>query len=387
MLGINQFETLLSALQAPALAVHSKFCSRVRHGLSECTLCSDNCPTKAIEWTDGILNVDPDGCTSCGICANVCPNGVFEALKPNDFEILDKVRLSLHEQKEVVFECNPDGVDKQNGAIVVPSLARLDEGVLVGCFALGAQAVWLSQGPCQGCKYEPSQHVAEETVKNANSLLELFGLPRRILFKGRQAEPLEERATSRREFFTNLVQETKKVSASLACGLIDNFKEEPPKRVGSLPTCLPMKRKLLLGSMGKLGNLTEEEFESPLFCRFEANGDCTGCQMCAFFCPTGALSKLNEDGKVGVSFKASDCTACGLCQEICYRKAVRLSHSVNLRKVINRDIDQVVMRKDSGVLPWEQGTREREVFVRSLLQNTSAIDSEKLRKGGEGLLE
>lgn len=347
MIGLSQFEKILSALQAPALSVHPEYCSRLRHRLSKCTRCSDNCPTKAIEWAEGILNVDPDKCTSCGICANVCPNGVFESLKPSDLEILTKARLSLREQKEIVFECNPEGVDKQSNAIVVPCLARIDEGVLVGCVALGAQAVWLAIGPCQGCKCESSRHVATETVNSANGLLELFGLPNRILFKRREAEPLEARMTSRREFFTTLTQEAKKSSALLACSIIDSFEKEPPKRVGSLPTCLPMKRKLLLDSMRKLGNLTEEIFKSSLFCQFEVNEDCTGCQMCAFFCPTGALAKLDEEGKVGVSFKASDCIACGLCQEICYKNAVRLSHSVNLRKVISRDTDKVIMREGS----------------------------------------
>ncbi len=369
MIGLGQFEKLFLALQALPLKVHPEYCSRLRHRLSECTLCSDNCPTKAIDWIGGTLKVDPDECTSCGICANVCPNGVFEALKPNDLEILTRVRLSLREQQEVVFECNPEGVDKQSSAIVVPCLARIDEGVLVGCIALGAQAVWLSQGPCQGCKYEPSRPVATETVNNANGLLELFGLPNKILFKEGGVGSLEARAASRREFFTTLAQETKKGGALLACSIIDSFKDEPPKRIGSLPTCLPMKRKLLLDSMDKLGNLVEGVFESPLFCRFEVNRNCTGCQMCAFFCPTGALSKLDEGGESGVSFKASDCTACSLCQEICYEKAVRLSHCVNLRKVISRDTDKIIMREGSQVLPWKQESRGVDV-LQSLLQET-----------------
>jgi len=361
---LSQFEKVLSSLQAPVLSVHPEYCSRLRHRLSKCTRCSDNCPTKAIEWAEGILNVDPDKCTSCGVCANVCPNGVFEALKPNDLEILTKARLSLREQKEIVFECNPEGVDRQSKAIVVPCLARIDEGVLVGCVALGAQGVFLAQGTCQGCKYEPVWHVAEETVKNANSLLEYLGITTQILFKEKEAETIEEMAASRREFFTNLAQGVKKSGALLACNIIDSFNEEPPKRVGSLPASLPVKRKLLLDSMLKLGYLAEGVFESPLFCQFEVKEDCTGCQMCAFFCPTGALSKLEEEeGESGVSFKASDCTACNLCQDICYNKAVRLSHNVNLRKVINGGTDRVIMRG----LPQRQEESRGKDLLRPLL--------------------
>ncbi len=351
-LGFDQLKKLLLTLQAPALHVYPAYCSRLRHKNSKCTLCSDSCPTTALEWTGDTLEVDPDKCTSCGICANVCPNGVLEALKPNDLEILGKVELLLHEQKEITFECNPEGGDKKSSAIVVPSLARIDEGVLVGCFALGAQAVWLSQGECRGCKYESSHHVAAETVNNANSLLELYGLPNRVSFKRRGAEPLEIKTTSRREFFTTLVQEAKKGGASFAHSIINSFEEEPPKRIGSLPTILPMKRKLLLYSINKLGKPKSETFDSPLFCQFEVNEDCNGCQMCAFFCPTGALNKVEEEGKSGISFKVSDCTACGLCREICYKQAVRLSSHVDLGKVIDRNVAIIMMRE--GCLPTEK---------------------------------
>jgi Pyruvate/2-oxoacid:ferredoxin oxidoreductase delta subunit len=298
----------------------------------------------------------------------VCPNGVFEALKPNDLEILTKVRLSLFEQQEIVFECNPEGIDKQSNAIVVPCLARIDEGVLVGCVSLGARAVWLVPGQCQGCKNKSSRNVARESVDNANRLLEFFGLPKRISFRKGGDGPLEPQKASRRELFTTLAQGAKKSSALLVNSIIDSFKEEPPKRVGSLPTCLPMKRKLLLGSIRKLGNLTEEAVESPLFCQFGVDDNCTGCQMCAFFCPTGALDKVEEEGKSGVSFKASDCTACGLCQEICYKKAVQLSHCVDLSKIISGDTDRVIMWGGSQELPpWRQESRGVEL-LRSLLQ-------------------
>jgi len=373
MLGLrfDQLEKLLSALQAPALRVHPTYCSRLRHRLSKCARCSEHCPTNAIEWTDS-LEVVPDRCTSCGICANACPNGVFEALKPTDGEILAKVKLLLNERQEIVFECDgPKGINraqvKQSGSIGVPCLARLDEAVLVGSLALGAKSVWLINGSCQGCEYESSRHLAEETVKAANGILELFGLPKQVFFSKDKIEvgsvgekSVEPVGTSRREFFTFLARETQKTGALLVGSIIESHTDrdvDKPKKGGpKLPIRLPPKRRLLLSAMKGLGSPTEKasEAESPLFCHFEIDENCTGCQMCAFFCPTGALDKVEKEGKAGVSFKISDCTACGLCREICYKEAVRLPHRIDLRKVLSGATEVIIMREGPFVSPWQQ---------------------------------
>ncbi len=360
--GLNQLEKLLLALKAPALSVHPAYCSRLRHRISKCTLCAQHCPTNAIEWT-GSLKVDPDRCTSCGICANVCPNGVFEALKPTDEEILAKVKLVLNEQHEITFECEvPKGAEhtqeKQSSSIRVPCLARIDEAVLVGSVALGAKSVWLVSGSCKGCEYKSSRHVAGETVSSANGILDLFGFSKRIFFSKDKIEvepvggkSVESVGTSRREFFTSLKRETQKTGALLLDSMIESLADpeadRPKKVAGSkLPTRLPRKRSLLLNFMKKIGSLTERasETESSLFYQFEIDKEkCTGCQMCAFFCPTEALEKVEGGGKASLNFKVSDCTACGLCQEICYKQAVRLSRHIDLHKVIDGNIDVIIM--------------------------------------------
>lgn len=354
MVSLSQFGEILSTLQAPALAVHPEYCSRIRHRLSKCTLCSDKCPTQAIEWGEGSLNIDPDKCSSCGICASVCPNGVFDALKPTNVEILDQVKALLSQGKEVVFECNPQRAERQTDTIQVPCLGRIDEGFLMGCVALGARSILLSPAECQGCPNESGKGVIQEKMDGCNKLLAFWGLPPLISLGQRKVVSMEPRKTSRREFFANIKQETKKLGTQIATNMISKVQEKPTKHRGSLPTYLPMKRELLLTAMAKLGKPTEGVVESPLFCQFGVTEACTGCQMCAFFCPTGALTKLEEEGKFGVRFKPSECTCCGLCQDICYKQAVQLSHQVNLREVVARESEVVIMQKGRQVLPWEE---------------------------------
>ena len=67
-------------------------------------------------------------------------------------------------------------------------------------------------------------------------------------------------------------------------------------------------------------------------CRIKQS--CTACQMCAFFCPTGALSKTEQDGKPALTFRVSHCTNCRVCAEICYWKSLDLLPRVNLNKAL-----------------------------------------------------
>jgi len=47
---------------------------------------------------------------------------------------------------------------------------------------------------------------------------------------------------------------------------------------------------------------------------------CTGCALCHFFCPDGAISLVNEKAKVDYDF----CKGCGICAEECPVKAIEM---------------------------------------------------------------
>jgi formate hydrogenlyase subunit 6/NADH:ubiquinone oxidoreductase subunit I len=57
--------------------------------------------------------------------------------------------------------------------------------------------------------------------------------------------------------------------------------------------------------------------------------------MCTQFCPTGALaSTVNEtDATVTLWFCAARCTGCGLCENVCFKRAVTLNDEVELSAV------------------------------------------------------
>jgi 2-oxoglutarate ferredoxin oxidoreductase subunit delta len=56
-----------------------------------CELCIGACPQHVLELDTGIVNplgyhpvrlTDPAGCTSCALCARVCPDAVFTVFAP-----------------------------------------------------------------------------------------------------------------------------------------------------------------------------------------------------------------------------------------------------------------------------------------------------------------
>ena len=47
------------------------------HLCDQCGVCADNCPEDAIQLEKGVFLVDPDACTGCLICVEVCPHEVM----------------------------------------------------------------------------------------------------------------------------------------------------------------------------------------------------------------------------------------------------------------------------------------------------------------------
>jgi len=105
---------------------------------------------------------------------------------------------------------------------------------------------------------------------------------------------------------------------------------------GLLPPYVPASRVLLLAALRRLRGepAAASRAAGGLFADFGYDENCNGCQMCAFFCPTGALRQVNQDGRPGVVFRAALCTNCGLCRDICHKRAVTLQPAVELDRIL-----------------------------------------------------
>lgn len=80
--------------------------------------------------------------------------------------------------------------------------------------------------------------------------------------------------------------------------------------------------------------------------------------MCATFCPTGAISKYEqEDGSFGVEHAPSACVKCRICENICPEKALSLSDEVFAVDLIKGVVERYPMKMRPRAKNQEEAVR------------------------------
>ncbi len=344
----NALERVLSRAQ---LEVAPGRCLREYHRRARCRLCLDNCPDKAVSLDSG-PEVDYSRCRCCGVCANLCPTGVFQLVEPSYEALVARARG----QDIVEFGCaqSPPAV---GGTVLVPCLGYLNEAVLVAV-AAGAAEIRLDVSHCEECRFEGGLAVAIETMRRANRLLSLFGLPDRISAwvadrgngKGNGNGGNGDRRYSRREFLSYLGRGTRTAAAGSGSPAATGDDGDAGRRPGLLKPSLPEKRRMLLDHLNRLGPpfTGEAIIDGAPFAEVAIGDDCDGCGMCVSFCPTGALAWRDEGDRRALTFGTADCLACGLCREICPRDDVSLEPSVRPGDIVARTV-RTLKEYDAGV--------------------------------------
>ncbi len=320
----NPFEKILSPVY---LTVNSGQCLRLRHKKSRCRLCLENCPSGAVTC-ERSLEIDYSRCSGCGICVNLCPTGVFE-LKDLPYESL---LVPVRESSQVKFTCS--SLPQENDGIRVPCLGYLDATVLTGAIADGSQAVQLNITGCKECRRALGLRAAVKSLRQANRILALFGIPRKISASagepGSARNPGNGGLYSRREFFSYLRGKTRSRVAA-AIDRAESDREAVARTKVTLEPRLPKKRVLLLEHIKKLGQPVAARVragELP-FAVMEIGDRCNGCGICVTFCPTGALRASDQGDRQVIDFGLRDCLDCGLCGDVCPEDAITSSAWIN----------------------------------------------------------
>ena len=322
-IGLVEISDALAGLVSQGLRVYPHQCVRFRHRKAQCTLCADHCPEGAIAWGES-AQVDAQKCTSCGLCAAVCPTGVFEASSPSNTQLVREIDELAKVTSTIAFACPQVAGGEACGVIRVSCLGRLDASILVGAAASGIRHVQLVDKECERCPGNIGHTVAEQAVAASNELLQACGSVSHVEFIDR----------------SDLLDQPAHIKEQTTGTRSENVPGEPaqaikPMEKGELPARVPGKRQLLVSSLKRIsGQESERELDTNLWAAVSIKESCTGCQMCAFFCPTGALVKFVEDDKPGLTFKYAECTNCRLCREICYTASIELAAHVDLTKVI-----------------------------------------------------
>ena len=204
-------------------------------------------------------------------------------------------------------------------------------------------------------------HTYAEVVDNANLLLETWGSPARVEVREKlprcvrlpegDGHPMQVGLgfdSSRREVFSQVggtvagmltpqdgqradaAEQQSGESAQAGDGVDQAPGALKTMLDGTLPHFLPDRRERLLDALAELGEPAEVAIETRLWGRVNIDVErCKGCLMCATFCPTGAISKVEgQDGDVVLEHRPADCVKCRCCTDVCPTDALTLYEDV-----------------------------------------------------------
>ena len=350
MAHVTNFLGLLEQLQSADITVHQGRCAVVRNRNATCMKCADVCTSGCISYDDNELVIEPERCIGCGTCATVCATCALEAHRPNDAELLQACRAAADPADgQVVIACDQllaaaDGLYDPEKVVGVTCLGRVEESLLVMLAALGVHRVSLVQARCAQCEHVSGSEMAQVVCDTASALLETWNNDMRIdlveklpSFVRRSGD--EGYDASRRGFFASMKDEAKNVAAVTADYAVKDAlgveERREPRFVkvgkdGTLPHFIPDRRERLLAALDSLGQPQDVLMDTRLWGHVIIDPEkCSSCQMCATFCPTGAIAKYaDEDGSIGVTHRPVDCVKCRCCTDICPEGALELSDEV-----------------------------------------------------------
>jgi ferredoxin len=363
---VKNFFGLLEKIQSADITVHQNRCAVVRNRNAKCMKCAEVCTSGCISYDDNELIITPDLCIGCGTCATVCPTCALEAHRPNDAELLHQCLGAMRANDgEVVIACEEitsaaEGLFDPEKVVSVRCLGRVEESLLATLAVAGAKHVSLVEGKCNGCEHVTGFHMAERVRDTSNTLLGTWNndmkvdlvpkFPAAVRQQGKAAFDAD-----KRKFFTDVKSETKLAANATADYAITEklgIEDESQKRFqkvmddGTLPHFVPDRRERLLNALAALGEPQDVMIETRLWGHVIIDPDkCSSCQMCATFCPTGAISKFtDEDGTFGVEHFPGDCVKCRCCTDICPKEALTLSDEVFAVDLLSGAVDRYEMK-------------------------------------------
>ncbi len=351
----------------PPPDLHLDRCVNARHRQAGCRLCIDYCPVDALSLATGphpLPIMDDEACIGCGLCIPICPTDVFsQAMQPET--TLISFQEDMPREGVMALACAQHPEPEQTPAPAdyvihhTRCLAAFSIEQLLTLSRNGERALWLSDEICGDCPIGRAHTTIEQLVEGSNQVLTGFGLHPAIHLTSsipQSSEPSPPKpvlpsnapALDRRGFFRSIgklaqqrldAAEIRAARPMLAPGApID---QRLPYHV---PHSLQQINEHLMvladtGAPNHTQALTSEALPwADVQLHVEA---CSGCQLCARFCPTGALNYLwgeMEEGMVfNITFHPRLCLDCNICVAVCPENALNLVHAVTLADLLDTE--------------------------------------------------
>ena len=225
--------------------------------------------------------------------------------------------------------------------------------------------------------------MACDVAESAQSLVAAFGsamdiavttqLPERVVEQAKTARPArasKHAGMSRREALRGMkAQSQHAAQAAMSAELDDKLGgaaagnlEVPAAyrkvgKNGTLSHYVPTRRTRLYNYLHHIGagKPLAASVTSRVVGAAAINADaCTSCRMCAVFCPTSAIEKLDDEARdlFGVVHRPAACMQCRLCERICPAQAIHISQTVPTEQFMGKQAVVFPMEKPS----WKANT-------------------------------
>lgn len=366
MVNVTSIFGLLEKLESTDISVHQNRCAVVRNRNAQCLRCAEACTSGCISLDENELIINSEKCIGCGTCATVCPTCALEARNPNDAELQKQCIAAMKSANgEAIIACQQilkaaDGLYDPEKVVGVTCLGRVEETLVTALVNAGAEDVLLVKAKCEQCPQQPGLRTAELVRDTSNVLLDAWNSDVRVSIVDKfpsciRMDEDKKYDHGKREFFSSLKGDAKEAAGKAtdhvvkeALGVQD---AEEPKYVkvmadGTLPHFIPDRRERLLDNLAAMGQPQDVMIDTRLWGHVVIEPElCTSCQMCATFCPTGAISKfVNEDGTFGIEHSPSDCVKCRCCTDICKENALWLSDEVFAVDLLSGAVERYEMK-------------------------------------------
>lgn len=349
-----------------------------------CGVCITACPYDAINRDPENhlrIRVDHMVCEGCGACVSACPTSALRFTEPSPHELYTGMAALLtslagqngKEALTILFHCGEQGrrVLEEAGQralpypatvlpIEVPCLRYVSEANMLAAFRLGAAGVGLLG--CEECQHG-ERELLYQKLDFCRLTLDAFGLdPERLRLmttdEGKEAEAIAALAAFAQTLNMTPIRwdgqpirhwNNRDVIAETIRNFIDQLGREPGRK--------------------------RLDISHPFaFAEVKASG-CTMCRSCVNVCPVHAF-RLEEKIQ-SLQFKHIACVACGLCEKACPENVITLRQEIRF----DRDaLDYKTVAEDTMVSCANCGKlyinrRALEIVEARLLSLESVLDA------------
>ena len=390
--------------EQPAVALlHEERCLPERDLGSSCARCAEACPVDAIAvgatrgdddasataygsvTKDGPTGprIDDEACVRCGRCITACPTAALLAIAPLD----DDALLDASAQAGAAARANAAGGTAQEeeapedaepscagfvceravrgGAridagrtVTLPCLAWVDEALIVHMACAGAQRIALLTAPCTSCEHAAAVDALPQAADAAQRILDTWQLDAIVSIVDAVddvAAPDDEDAAgevSRRGLFSQARSALVEAATDAASAQIDALSG---RRAADVPAPERDRRRWQLLDDLHAAGLPSGDAVVPraLAPRVDIDPErCSGCALCAGFCPTQALRKAGKaaGGRTLLEFDAALCRDCGTCTDTCRYVAISREETLTVSELFALEPRAIVIPK-RRVLP------------------------------------